>query len=590
MTTYDTMIVDPRDDKAMEAAAAALRRGETVAFPTETVYGLGGNAADPEAIKKIFEAKGRPSDNPLIVHIWNKDQIPELAAEITPLASVLIDRFMPGPITVIVKKNSEKVCDETTAGLDTVGIRMPSDKICRRFLMMCDIPVAAPSANLSGSPSPTTALHVINDLDKRVFAIINGGSCEVGLESTVVDATGEKPVILRPGAITADMIEEAVGMETSSKTKAAEGETPRAPGMKYRHYAPRVPVEKIAIPESVLNAEVVEIPESEDGKDPYKKLTDDQKQILFDAALPFIQRSREILEANPMARIGIFAGREVRAVFEKMGDRILLAHTEFNIYGDSKDIEAASHSLFDGLRHLDIQEVNTILAASFPEGGLATAYMNRLGKAAGGTGDTPSGAALQSVRHEVPLDAFRDVFTASVLFVSDEDRALGAACEGIMRKYLNERGPYCSEHSTEVGAEIYCESAGLYAVDGDIPDKRMEEVFAETVGTSISHHLATKAGPSVYDMNDLIITMHDDQAYEIASAFPYIADRVFSISSYAASKGIVIKDERSRVVSVSIPDPKGENRETYVHTVKALAAWLDILFPYIIKDLGASRL
>ena len=605
----ETKTVKATDLKGLEVLASAVRNGEVVAFPTETVYGLGGNASDPSSIKKIYEAKGRPSDNPLIVHIWNKDQIPDLVSEITPVASKLIDAFMPGPITVIMKKDPSSVCDEATAGLDTVGIRMPSDKGANDFLRLCDIPVAAPSANLSGSPSPTNALHVINDMDGRIYGIIDGGECEVGLESTVVDATGTRPVILRPGAITEEMISKALGTDTDVNTALKDGETPKAPGMKYRHYAPDAEVIKIDVPTKALESEPVDLemkPEresEEDGasgdsasaknidEDPYKKMSDDDKQMLFDIALPYIMKSKEILKENPVSRIGIFAGREVKAVLEKMGDKMLLSHLEIYTYGAARDVENASHFLFDALRHLDVQEVNVILAASFPEEGFGRAYMNRLNKASGKSGQAPSEAGkIRPSRHDIPLDSWREIFTASVLFVSDDDRSLGAVCEVLMRDMLDRQKPFCSSDDLTIGAELYCESAGIYASDGETCDEKMSDIFKDVTGLSLRGHLSTRANASIYDDNDLIIAVHDDIALDIISAFPDLKERVFSISSYAASKGLIIKDEKGRVVSVSIPDPRGENEMTYVHTIKAVKAWLEILFPYIIKDLGAARL
>lgn len=221
-------------------AAALIRAGETVVFPTETVYGIGADAQNPEAVKKIFRAKGRPSDNPLIVHISDKSQILKAAAEIPESAEVLIDRFMPGPITIILKKNPS-IPNEVTGGLDTVGIRMPRNRIGSEFLRLCGCPVAAPSANLSGKPSPTRVEHCIDDMDGRTAGIIDGGPCEVGIESTIIDMTGP-PVIYRPGRISRGEIEDALGREVSVAGALKEGEAPKSPGLKYRHYSPKAEV------------------------------------------------------------------------------------------------------------------------------------------------------------------------------------------------------------------------------------------------------------------------------------------------------------------------------------------------------------
>lgn len=577
---YNTLYVSSSDNEGLSKCAEALRSGEVVGFPTETVYGLGADALDKDAVNKIFEAKGRPGDNPLIVHIWNKSQIDDLVSEVTPAARALIDAFMPGPITVIMRK-SDKIPSEVTAGLDTVGIRMPSHALCNRFLELCDCPVAAPSANLSGSPSPTTALHVRNDMDGFVYGIIDGGDCQVGLESTVVDATGEVPVILRPGAVTSSMIDEALKTHTEYAGALSKGQVPSSPGMKYRHYAPGCEVEIITVPKGAVTAD----PHAED-------LSDEQKQMLFDVASPFILRAQDILKSNPASRIGIFAGSEVKALADMAGDGILSSHLEFYVYGNTCDVEKASHCLFDGLRLLDRQEVDVILAAGFKGDGLEVAYMNRLSKAAGRSGDdVPSKAyeALEDGGSEVPLDYFDDVFTASVLFVSDDDLNLGAMCEGVFTDLLRRKGPFCSEDDVKIGAELYAESAGLYAEEGRGPDESACDAFAKVVGGTIAHHMSKHADVSLYDSNDLIITVNDTQAFDILNSYPDLDGRVFSLSSYMASKGLIMKGEDGRVASVSINDPSGEEYDVYLHTVSALKAWIGILFPYIIKDLNARR-
>lgn len=590
---YDTKLIKPSDDKALMEAAEALRNGEVVAFPTETVYGLGGNASIGEAVNKIFEAKGRPADNPLIVHIFDKSQVDELALEVTPLARKLMDAFMPGPVTVIVKRNKEAVADEVTCGLDTVGIRMPSDKTCRKFLEYCRCPVAAPSANLSGSPSPTNARHVMNDMDGYVYGVIDGGESVVGLESTVIDATGEKPLILRPGAITLDMVMNAIEGEASYADVLVDGEAPKSPGMKYRHYAPNSEVIIIPLSDKVEVNETFVIPEpTEEEEDPLKLLDKETKLKMFDIAAPYVAKCREILTSNPIARIGIFAGDEVKLLFERIDDKVILSHVHFYPYGDACSPDKASHGLFDGLRHLDLQGVNYILAAGFPEEGIGRAYMNRLSKAALKKGDSNDemNEAKELSRKCISIDDLPNVFTASVLFVCDDNKNLSAACEAIFRDILEKNEPFCLCSDTKTGAEIYAESAGLYAVDDEEADKKMIDAVAEITGRNLKAHRTQRVNPAIYDGNDLIIAMHDEQACEIVASFPEIKNRVFSISSYAASKGLVIKNEQGNVVSVSIPNPKGENKATYLHTVKALKAWLEILFPFILKDIGAELL
>lgn len=577
---FDTLFVNPSDKEGVKQAASFLSSGNVVAFPTETVYGLGADATNSEAVNKIFMAKGRPSDNPLIVHISDKSQINELVDEITPVAQSLIDNFMPGPITVIMRKSS-KIPSEVSAGLDTVGIRMPNHKVALEFLSLCGCPVAAPSANLSGSPSPTTAMHVKNDMDGYIAAIVDGGDSNVGLESTVVDATGEVPVILRPGAITSEMIDKALNTTTSYAGTLKANSVPPSPGMKYRHYAPNCPVEIITLPDTIEGIDYTD-----------EKLTEEQKDEVFKLIAPFVLRAKEILEKNPAARIGIFAGHEISYFVDKLDDERFSSHLNFYIYGDLCDVSSASHCLFDGLRHLDRQEVDIILAAGFKGEGLEVAYMNRLSKASGKAGDDVPSRAYNEINEnnaDIPLEYFDDVFTASVLFVSENDTNLSAICEGVLTKLIASKGPFCSSENRKIGAELYAESCGLYAIDGIAPDSMATEAFKEVVGGTIAHHLSRRADVSIFDMNDLILTAHDKQAFEILNSYPELDGRVYSLSSYMASKGLVIKGDDGRVASVSIPDPTGENKETYIHTTKAIKAWLQILFPYIIKDLGAER-
>ena len=222
------------------AAGELLRGGELVAFPTETVYGLGADALNAEAVLRIFAAKNRPADNPLIVHIWDKSQLADLC-EPTQTAYRLMDAFWPGPLTLLCRKKPA-VPDAVTAGLPTVGMRMPSHPVARAVLETAGVPVAAPSANLSTRPSPTTAQDVYEDMQGRVPMIIDGGACEFGVESTVLDLSGDVPVILRPGAVTRDMIRDTVGtceVADSVMRPLQDGEAAPSPGMKHRHYAPK---------------------------------------------------------------------------------------------------------------------------------------------------------------------------------------------------------------------------------------------------------------------------------------------------------------------------------------------------------------
>ncbi len=253
-----------KDTTDLSEMGEIIRRGGLVAFPTETVYGLGANAYDDSAVKRIYEAKGRPSDNPLIVHLAGVEDIKKAAREIPAAAQKLLDAFAPGPFTLILKKQPN-ISDTVTAGLDTVGVRVPSDEIARAFIEAAGVPVAAPSANLSGKPSPTRAEHVIADMDGRIDAIICGGSSEVGVESTIIDVTGDIPTILRPGGITLDDVVRVCGeacLDEHILKSVAEDEQPKCPGTKYKHYAPDAEVTVVEGGQEKVQVKIAELIEA----------------------------------------------------------------------------------------------------------------------------------------------------------------------------------------------------------------------------------------------------------------------------------------------------------------------------------------
>ena len=238
------------DDRAsIFRAAEIIRNGGLVAFPTETVYGLGASAMDSKAIKKIFSAKGRPSDNPLIVHIADPAQLGDVAGQISATALILAERFWPGPLSLVLPR-ADHVPAEVSAGLPTVAVRMPDHRVALDLILAAGVPIAAPSANRSGRPSPTSYYHVLEDLAGRIDAVIRSAACTIGLESTVLDLTGARPVILRPGGVSRENLEAVLGCRIAlSGSNDAQG-IPRSPGMKYRHYSPRAPLLLIAGPES----------------------------------------------------------------------------------------------------------------------------------------------------------------------------------------------------------------------------------------------------------------------------------------------------------------------------------------------------
>jgi len=241
-----TRVIDIRTDEkaALSEAARLIGAGDVVGIPTETVYGLAANALDGEAVKKIYAAKGRPSDNPLIVHISDISELYPLVKEVPEKVKIMAERFWPGPLTMIMKK-SDLIPSVTSGGLETVAVRMPKSEYARKIIKACKLPLAAPSANLSGSPSPTNAKYVLDDMDGRVPLIIDGGSCEIGVESTVITFATEKPTLLRPGGVTVEQIEALIGeidIASAVLNRLADGEQAASPGMKYKHYAPRADI------------------------------------------------------------------------------------------------------------------------------------------------------------------------------------------------------------------------------------------------------------------------------------------------------------------------------------------------------------
>lgn len=262
------------NQQSLNRAGAIIRSGGLVAFPTETVYGLGADAFCPAAVKKIFEAKGRPGDNPLIVHIASADKLSEIVCEIPPEAQLLLNRFTPGPLTLVLKK-SKNIPYEVTAGLDTVGVRIPSHPAARAFIKAAGRPIAAPSANRSGCPSPTTAQHVLADLDGKVELILDGGSCAVGVESTVLSMTGSIPVLLRPGGVTLEQLKSVLSDITVHKSVLNSGMVDKAasPGMKYKHYSPRA---RVVIAKNIKTAGLIYDKAVQEGLNVWLLASDEQ--------------------------------------------------------------------------------------------------------------------------------------------------------------------------------------------------------------------------------------------------------------------------------------------------------------------------
>ncbi|MDO4482595.1 MAG: L-threonylcarbamoyladenylate synthase [Bacillota bacterium] len=353
----DTKVFDVREiindkqalETALRNAADMLAYGGTVAFPTETVYGLGANAFDEAAVKKVFEAKGRPSDNPLIIHIADMSQLKGLVKSVPERALRLMESFWPGPLSIIMEKE-DRIPDCVTAGLGTAAVRMPENPEAYVLLKLAGCPVAAPSANLSGKPSPTKPEHVLHDLDGRVSGIVLGRTCDVGIESTVIDMSTDSPVILRPGIIIKEDIEAVIGPVRLASRKNSSESVPKAPGMKYTHYAPDAPM------------------------------------ILFEGSpsemlSKILGRASEELASGK--KVGIIATDETLDLYEKSpvlsgAGSICILST-----GSRKDLKTVAHNIFHILRRFDEENVDIILSEAFEAEGIGFSVMNRMDKAAG---------------------------------------------------------------------------------------------------------------------------------------------------------------------------------------------------------------
>ncbi|SFF15183.1 L-threonylcarbamoyladenylate synthase [Paenibacillus algorifonticola] len=349
-TTKVWRMADEHAEESIAEAAELLRRGELVAFPTETVYGLGADARSSEAVAGIFQAKGRPSDNPLIVHIANISQLDELVLPYSTLAKQLMGQLWPGPLTLVLPVQPGAVSPLVTAGLSTVGVRMPSHPVALRLLAAAGCPVAAPSANRSGRPSPTLAEHVAEDLSGRISGIVDGGATGIGLESTVIELTGEQALrILRPGGVTVEQLREAapqaeIDAPADAASAAEELAAPRSPGMKYTHYAPKGEL-------SIVQ-----------GSSAAERIAYMQEQVAQ--------------AANAGLKAGVLVFDEQAAAMQG-GSAFVLT------YGSGQQLEQAAHRLYAALRQFDAEGVQRIWAEGCEPDGIGAALMNRLLKAAG---------------------------------------------------------------------------------------------------------------------------------------------------------------------------------------------------------------
>ena len=333
--------IEPVTPASLAEAGALIRAGELVGMPTETVYGLGADALNPRAVLRIFEAKGRPADNPLIVHVADVADVTPLVREVPQAARRLMAAYWPGPMTLILPR-ADCIPDEVSAGLDTVGIRLPGSEAARALIRAAGRPIAAPSGNRSGRPSPTTAAHMLEDMDGRIPLILDGGPCAVGVESSVIDATGEVPIILRPGGVTPEMVANVAGsvaVDEHVMRPLAEDEAARSPGMKYRHYAPKAKT-------AVYRGDAARV------------------------AGAICARYDEATAAGERCVILGFDGRGY-------GDRARVS------LGRADRAEDAAARLFAALREADARGATLALCEAVDEKGIGLAVMNRMGRAAG---------------------------------------------------------------------------------------------------------------------------------------------------------------------------------------------------------------
>jgi L-threonylcarbamoyladenylate synthase len=345
--SVDNLIHNPQ----VQEAARWIEGEEVVAFPTETVYGLGANALSDKATRKIFEAKGRPSDNPLIVHIADAKQLTGIVDIIPEQGKRLMEAFWPGPLTLVLPKG-DQVCEAVTAGLSTVAVRMPSHPLALALIKACGLPLAAPSANRSGKPSPTQAEHVLHDLTGRIVGVLDGGETGVGLESTVIDVTGDKPMILRPGGITKEQLEAVLGEVLTDPTLSMHDTQeamipsvqPKSPGVKYQHYAPEGEMWLVSL------------------------------DLGIDEMRGYIQQQVEI-DRKKGLKVAVLTTEE--ALDSYSADLVLSV-------GSRQDLSTVARQIYHSLRVFDQNSIQRIYAESFPEIGLGEAIMNRLRKAAGG--------------------------------------------------------------------------------------------------------------------------------------------------------------------------------------------------------------
>ena len=485
---------DNLDRQSIEQAGEILRRGGLVAFPTETVYGLGANALDEEAAARTYAAKGRPSDNPLIVHIARLEDLQKVVAEIPPMVKDLADAFWPGPLTLIFNKSSE-VPLGTTGGLTTVAVRMPDDEIARELILAGGSYVSAPSANTSGRPSPTTAQHVAEDLSGKIDMILDGGSVDIGVESTILDMTVSPPMILRPGAITKEMLEAVVGEVTVDEAILSEdsAKAPKAPGMKYRHYAPKA--EMIIVegePEEAVKA---------------------IRQIAYEQ----VRLGKKVGIIATSESIGAYTTGMIKSI------------------GSRENEKTVARNLYKVLREFDDEEIEYIYSEAFPEVGIGTAVMNRLGKAAG--------------HHVIRAEAITRLQKyRQIVFVSSSDSCRAPIAAALLRKQ-----PLLQEYQIL--------SRGMVVLFPEPMNPRAEEMLNRHDIVPERHEttLFTDEFPAE---DTLVLAVDEAVRQKITAEFPQY-EQVFTLGGYVGGE--------------EIPGVYGQPQEQYDEMYEVIQAYVKML-------------
>lgn len=461
----------------LHIAANIIRSGGTVVFPTETVYGLGADATNPSAVEKIFKAKGRPSDNPLIVHIYDIKQLNEIVKEVSSDAQKLMNAFWPGPLTIILNK-SDKISDAVTAGMDTVGVRMPGNEVANDLLRLTDRPVAAPSANLSGKPSPTKFEHCMDDMFGRVDAIIDGGSCNVGVESTVIDMSA-KPVIFRPGDITKSEIEHILGKKVGYITSTKDNEKPKSPGLKYKHYSPNSEL-------VILSGNLNEI------TDYVNQISGNKGILVFDELIPQLKS-----ELNSNIKI------------------ISL--------GSMKSPKEVAKNLFKSLRDIDDLDIDIAFAPEIPESDKWSAVRNRLYRAAGNNIIKTNKSELGNIS-EVNM-SLNEPTNKHIMFV-----CTGNTCRSPVAEYL------FNQAAEKNNLGYFATSAGISAFDGR-PASLNSKIIMEENNIDISKFKSSQLTLEMVEEADLILTMSELHKSSILNSVPNAKSRVFTLTEYVNELG-----------------------------------------------------